>query len=45
MPFRIIGEQIGGSLKTEDELYPLKAKWQQLSTAACDLRDLDGKIQ
>lgn len=43
--FRIVGEQIDGSFKMEGEFYLLEAKWQQLPTAARDLRDFEGKIQ
>lgn len=43
--FRITGEQIDGSFKMEGEFYLLEAKWQQLPTAARDLRDFEGKIQ
>ncbi|WP_455865321.1 restriction endonuclease [Pantoea agglomerans] len=43
--FRITGEQIDGSFKMEGEFYLLEAKWQQLPTAAKDLRDFEGKIQ
>jgi hypothetical protein len=43
--FRIAGEQIDGSFKMEGEFYLLEAKWQQLPTAARDLRDFEGKTQ
>lgn len=43
--FRITVEQIDGSFKMEGEFYLLEAKWQQLLTAARDLRDFEAKIR
>ena len=36
-PFRVIGEQIDGSLELDYEIYLLEAKWQQNPSPAADL--------
>jgi hypothetical protein len=36
-PFRVVGEQIDGSVELEYEIYLLEAKWQQDPSPAADL--------
>ncbi len=43
-PFRIIGEQIDGSLQFQGETYLVEAKWQNLPTGEADLLTFAGKV-
>lgn len=43
--FRLIGEQIDGSLELDSETYLLEAKWTNELTQAADLRSFNAKVQ
>ena len=43
--FRLVGEQIDGSLQLDGETYLLEAKWTNELTQAADLRSFNAKVQ
>lgn len=42
--FRLVGEQIDGSMTLDGEVYLLEAKWQDAQTGAADLLTFSGKV-
>jgi hypothetical protein len=43
-PFRLVGEQIDGSIDFEGNIYLIEAKWQNALTGNADLIVLNGKV-
>lgn len=43
-PFRLIGEQIDGSINFEGNIYLIEAKWQNTPVGNADLLELHGKV-
>lgn len=44
-PFRLVGEQIDGSIDFEGNIYLVEAKWQDTLTGNADLLILNGKVE
>ena len=43
-PFRLVGEQIDGSIEFEGNIYLIEAKWQNVPVGNADLLVLNGKV-